>query len=189
MGYLYQHTRKDTGQVFYVGISLNEDNYKRAFDKRRRNKYWKSIVNKTDYNVEILYKNLSVEEVKVKEKEIISLYGRKDLGTGILANLTDGGEGVVGYKHTKEALLKLTINSSMGNNPKARACIHFETLKEFSCLKEGCNYFNLKYLQQVSAISRKNATAKFYFVDAKFEKPIKKDKNKTSEYSNKNNHG
>jgi hypothetical protein len=37
--------------------------------------------------------NLSDTDAKNIEKELIQQYGRKDLGTGILRNLTDGGEG------------------------------------------------------------------------------------------------
>lgn len=36
------------------------------------------------------------QEAKVKEIELISLYGRRDLGKGTLVNFTDGGEGTQG---------------------------------------------------------------------------------------------
>ena len=36
------------------------------------------------------------DEACTKEIEFIKLYGRKDNNTGILVNLTDGGEGTLG---------------------------------------------------------------------------------------------
>lgn len=94
MSYLYRHIRLDTNEVFYIGISKNDNNkkYYRAYDKKRRSYFWKNIVNKTDYEIEIMLDDISYDEAKEKEKEFIKLYGRKDLGLGTLVNLTDGGE-------------------------------------------------------------------------------------------------
>ena len=40
--------------------------------------------------------------IKDKEKEFIALYGRKNNNTGILANMTEGGDGTLGAVYTEE---------------------------------------------------------------------------------------
>ena len=96
MAILYRHIRLDKNEPFYIGIGKDE---KRAFTRFSRNKYWKKIVNKTDYEVQILFDDLTWEEDCEKEKEFIALYGKKNSG-GILCNITDGGEGVCGLSQT-----------------------------------------------------------------------------------------
>ena len=97
MAYVYRHIRLDKNEPFYIGIG-SDKNFKRAFDRFSRNRHWNFIVNKTEYDVEIFMDNLSWEQACEKEQELISLYGRKDLGKGTLVNLTDGGDGSVGIK-------------------------------------------------------------------------------------------
>ena len=46
----------------------------------------------------IVKDNLTEEEAHSLEIKLIAEYGRKDLGSGILRNKTDGGEGVTGAK-------------------------------------------------------------------------------------------
>lgn len=129
---VYRHIRLDTNEVFYIGIS--SDN-KRPYSSRSRNRFWKNVVSKTDYIVEIIACNLTQEESYELEEFLISEYGRRDLGTGCLVNLTNGGESscvgednamygltgenhpAFGYRHTEEAKLKIS-KSRMGNkNP------------------------------------------------------------------------
>jgi hypothetical protein len=86
---VYRHIRLDTNEVFYIGIGT----MCRANTKKGRSLWWKSIVGKTEYRVDILFDNLSWGEACEKEIEFIALYGRKDLGLGPLCNMTDGGEG------------------------------------------------------------------------------------------------
>ena len=89
MACVYRHIRLDKNMPFYIGISKNN---KRPYTKRGRNSYWNNIVKLTDYEVEILFENVDENFAKEKEIEFIKLYGRKDIGTGILCNLTDGGD-------------------------------------------------------------------------------------------------
>lgn len=98
MAILYRHIRLDNNTPFYIGIGVDE---KRAYSRNNRNKYWKSIFNKSNIEIEILFKDLTWDEACIKEKEFITLYGRNDLGLGTLCNMTDGGEGTIGYVWTE----------------------------------------------------------------------------------------
>ena len=108
MTYLYRHIRLDTNQPFYIGIGID----KRALSEKGRNKFWKNIINKTEYRVEIMIDGLTWEDACKKEREFIALYGRRDLGKGPLVNLTDGGEGVLGLQHRDETKLRISENLS-----------------------------------------------------------------------------
>ena len=105
MAYVYRHIRLDKNEPFYIGIG--DDNYKRPYKKSGKTKYWKHIA-KNGYEVEIIMDGLTWEQACEKEKEFIILYGRKDLGNGILVNMTDGGDGVKGKVVTDETKLKIS---------------------------------------------------------------------------------
>ena len=87
--------------------------YRRAYEEVGRNNIWQKIILKTDYEVEILLESNDYEFIKQKEIEFIALYGRKDLNNGKLANLTDGGQGVLGVIRTEETKQKYR-NSVLG---------------------------------------------------------------------------
>jgi hypothetical protein len=105
MAIVYKHIRKDTNMVFYIGIGKSE---KRAYSKRQRNKHWRGVVNKHGYDVEIIQEGLSWEEAQKVEIELISKYGRHDLGKGSLVNQTDGGDGNNNQICTEETRLKMS---------------------------------------------------------------------------------
>ncbi len=107
MAYVYRHIRLDKNEPFYIGIGSDEK-YHRAGEKSRRNNLWKKIVSKTGYEIEILFDGITYDEAKIKEVEFIKLYGRIVDGTGILSNLTLGGEGAKGHIVTKETAKKIS---------------------------------------------------------------------------------
>lgn len=97
------------GKPFYIGKGKN---YRAKFHincktcLREKNLKTK-IVNKLlkegiEPLVNYLEINLTEQEALLKEKEYIKQYGRIDNNTGCLANHTDGGEGVSGYKFDPE---------------------------------------------------------------------------------------
>lgn len=107
MPHVYRHIRLDKNEPFYIGVGL-DDIGRRARDKKaRRSDYWNRIANKHGYIVQILFEDVSIEFAKEKEKELIALYGRLDLGTGTLCNLTDGGDGINGWKATAETIERM----------------------------------------------------------------------------------
>ena len=127
MAVLYRHIRIDKNEPFYIGIGKEES---RAYSQKSRNKYWKNIAKK-GYEVEILFEDLTWEQACEKEKEFIALYGRKDLKTGILVNLTDGGEGTLRYRHKEETkgIIRSKLKGENHPNYGKKRPEHSEKLK------------------------------------------------------------
>jgi hypothetical protein len=117
MAFVYRHIRLDTNEIFYIGVSV--DKY-RPYDKKLRSEFWKNIISKTDYKVEIIFDDLSYEDALLKEQEFIKLYGRRDLGLGTLVNMTDGGGGRKGHIPSEETRRKLSeISKGKKHSPEA----------------------------------------------------------------------
>lgn len=133
MAYLYRHIRLDKNEPFYIGIS--SDMGYRAKDYKKRNKIWKDIVNKTNYEIEILLDNLTWNEACVKEIEFIKLYGRICNNSGCLANLSEGGDGYL--NPSDEVRNKLSISKMGINNPMYGKKFSDEYKKKLSDAKKG----------------------------------------------------
>jgi hypothetical protein len=91
--YTYLWLRED-GTPYYVGKGSG----KRAFISSGH------VVRRPQKERIVIYPALSEEEAFETEAVLIWYYGRKDLGTGCLRNLTDGGEGgIAGIKISEQS--------------------------------------------------------------------------------------
>lgn len=121
--YVYRHVRLDTNVPFYIGVGTKPKKYNgqyteysRANSKQNRNVFWKRILNKSSYRVDILLEVDSIEKAYEKEIEFIKLYGRRDLNTGSLVNLTSGGVGISDVsKGVRDKISRGQINSNQNN--------------------------------------------------------------------------
>ena len=121
--YIYFHINETSGEVFYVGKGKG----KRAWHKSGRNQYWKNIVKKYGYRVDIIHTDLSEKRAFDWEKLYISMFGRENL-----CNLTDGGDGSSGAIRSDDFKLNLKIKNSGENNPFYGKKHSEETIKKFS---------------------------------------------------------
>jgi hypothetical protein len=104
---VYAYCRKD-GTFYYIG---------KGTDRRAYRGPNQAVVNppKDKTRIIIIHKNLDEKTAFLYEEKLILFYGRKDLGTGLLHNRTNGGEGVSGWIPSKEWREKKS-NSMKGKN-------------------------------------------------------------------------
>ena len=93
MFYTYAYLRED-GTPYYIGkgtgYRINDRKKNVPIPPRERRLLLKTFDNEKDAFKHEIY--------------MINLYGRKDIGTGILRNLTDGGEGTINVVRSQEHL-------------------------------------------------------------------------------------
>lgn len=149
MAYVYKHIRLDKNEPFYIGIGFdNKGKYRRAY-RHGRNDIWGNIVNKTNYIVEIIEDGLSDEEVIETEKYWIKKFGRLNNNTGILSNLTDGGEGAIGMIHSDESKKKMS-EARLGK------LLSDETKHKISKATKGHNYNTPEVRKKISDKHKQN---------------------------------
>lgn len=108
--YVYIHKKPTTGEIFYVGKGSGN----RAYNRRNRTSWWKRLVAKHGFDVEIVASGLQEWYAFELEVELIAKYGRRDTNEGSLINRTDGGDGCSGIIFTEEVRKKIS-DSLIGN--------------------------------------------------------------------------
>lgn len=98
---------------FYVYAYLRNDMSPYYIGKGRDNRLYKKGVNEIHAPTEkskivIIEQNLSEVGALALERRLIRWYGRKDIGTGILRNMSDGGDGCSGAKRSYETKLRIS---------------------------------------------------------------------------------
>ena len=104
--YTYLWLRED-GTPYYAGKGSDD----RAFSEHR-------FAGRAPSRERILVQpHPSEKDAFAAEIFLIDYYGRKDIGTGILCNMTDGGEGFSGIRRTKESYAKAGAKMRGALNP------------------------------------------------------------------------
>jgi hypothetical protein len=105
---VYAYCRED-GTFYYIG----KGRPRRPYGKRKE-----GIKPPRDRDrILILHSGLSEQTAFDFEEKLILFYGRKDLGTGLLRNMTNGGEGVSGWIPDEDWRKKKSESMSGEGNP------------------------------------------------------------------------
>jgi hypothetical protein len=113
--YIYAYLRND-GTPYYIG----KGQFDRAWEEHRI--YNKGVYTPKDKSkIVILEQNLTELGAFALERRLIRWWGRKDLGTGILNNRTDGGEGGTGIIPWNKGKVCPQLSLAHKGKPKSEA--------------------------------------------------------------------
>jgi hypothetical protein len=106
---VYLHVKKDTKDVFYVGIGSK----RRAYSTNKRNSIWNNYYNKYGRDVIIVNKGLSYEDAIAIESELIHTFGRlKFEEGGVLTNrVIKVGYHFEGKNHTESTKEQMSVSA------------------------------------------------------------------------------
>jgi hypothetical protein len=98
--YVYEHWRLDRDECFYVGKGKGN----RAYILKDRNRHHKAIMaklNREGFAMEVRIVESGLSEQRALDFEVERIAFWREVGAD-LANVTNGGEGVSGLKHSEE---------------------------------------------------------------------------------------
>jgi hypothetical protein len=152
---VYLHRKLTDNSVFYIGIGSSD----RPYVFRGRNNLWNKIYNKYGCFVDVVKTNLTREEAIELEILLISHFGKIKDNSGILCNMTDGGDGIrKGYKHTNSFRNKRR-KIMLGNTLTKGAKLSKEHRKKISIGQKGRKAWNkgIKYTEERKEKLKKTA--------------------------------
>lgn len=132
--FLYKHYTHE-GRLFYIGIgkkckgNTHYQIYKRAYDVCGRNFLWKRMYKKYGREVVISADYLNEEDCKKLEIELIAYYGKIIDHSGILCNLSNGGEGRFGDSSNSKKVYCYSLEG--------------EFIREFISAKKAAEFYSL----------------------------------------------
>jgi group I intron endonuclease len=144
-------------EPFYIGKGTGNRVNETIHDKNifKRNKINKLKRNNIDIKTKIIINNISDEQAKKYERELIKLIGRRDLKKGVLVNMTDGGDGRVNSTPSEETRKKISKTKKAMNITFKHS---YETIQKFKEIQSGEN--NGFYGMTHSEESRNNISLK-----------------------------
>jgi group I intron endonuclease len=157
--YVYCHRKKTDGECFYIGKGTG-NRYK---DSNMRNPHWWNIVNKYNFETEILINNIN--ELKAFEYEA---YFCKQIGYKNLCNIREElGNG--GWSHSKETKYKISESKKGIPNLNSRKPKTEEWKKNMKKPKSSTiNYHSNKTIEHKNKISLSKIGKPIY----RFRKPV-----------------
>lgn len=144
--YIYFYLRADF-TPYYVGKGKNNRAYSKQHNIKPPN---------DKSHIILVHEHLSEICAFILERYYIRWFGRKNNGTGILRNCTDGGEGTSGYKYTESQRKHLSYILK-GKARKPKTLEHRKKLsisntisssKIYKIIEPNGNYYNISNLKK-----------------------------------------
>ena len=136
--YTYAYLREDR-TPYYIGKGKYKHKTNQKYYRAYCGKHWVPVPLRE--KILILKDNITEEEAFKHERYMIDIFGRKNINSGILLNLTDGGEGFSGFKLSEER--KNDISKRMKNwiclngNPNLKTYLLINVSGEYYIVDDG----------------------------------------------------